>query len=101
MQIKEGDIVMIQAKKELQNWIVDNDHGYIIIQPDTLISSTTVVGGLFCNRRAVLSQMFRKIESLPHLTSSQTVLTIGKIVHKLLQKVFKFVNLVDFFNMNL
>nr|XP_050867818.1 DNA replication ATP-dependent helicase/nuclease DNA2 [Vespula vulgaris] len=86
VQIKEGDIVMIQAKKELQNWIVDNDHGYIIIQPDTLISSTTVVGGLFCNRRAVLSQMFRKIESLPHLTSSQTVLTIGKIVHKLLQK---------------
>ncbi|XP_035724130.1 DNA replication ATP-dependent helicase/nuclease DNA2-like isoform X1 [Vespa mandarinia] len=86
IQIKEGDVVMIQAKKDSQNWIVDNDHGYIVIQPDTLISSTTIVGALHCNRRAVLSEIFKKIESLPHLMSSQTALTIGRIVHRLLQK---------------
>ncbi|KAK2585939.1 hypothetical protein KPH14_010520 [Odynerus spinipes] len=86
LQIEEGDVVMIQAKKESQNWIIDNNNGFIITQPDALISSTTVVGGLFCNRRAVLIDKFGKIESLPHLMSSQPALTIGRIVHTMIQK---------------
>lgn len=89
---------MVQAKKDSQNWIVDNENGYIVIHPDTLISTTTIVGGLHCNRQAVLSEIFKKIESLPYLISSQTALTIGKIVHGLLQKVseFYFVNFLIF-----
>ncbi|KAI4477910.1 hypothetical protein M0804_012390 [Polistes exclamans] len=86
LQIKEGDVVMIQAKKESQNWIVDNDYGYIIIKPDVLISSTTIVGASYCTRRAVLSEKFGRIESLPYFVSNQMPLLIGKIVHTLLQK---------------
>ncbi|KAI4500290.1 hypothetical protein M0802_004707 [Mischocyttarus mexicanus] len=86
LQINEGDVVMIQAKKESQNWIVDNDHGYIVIKPDILISSTTIVGGLYCNRRAVLSEKFGNIESLPFFVSNQMPLIVGRIVHNLLQK---------------
>ncbi|XP_015178226.1 PREDICTED: DNA replication ATP-dependent helicase/nuclease DNA2 [Polistes dominula] len=86
LQINEGDIVVIQAKKESQNWVVDNDYGYIVIKPDVLVSSTTIVGGLYCNRRAVLSEKFGRIESLPYFISNQMPLLIGKIVHMLLQK---------------
>ncbi|XP_070169589.1 DNA replication ATP-dependent helicase/nuclease DNA2 [Polyergus mexicanus] len=86
VQAKIDDIVMIQAKKDLQQWIIDNNNGFLITQPDILISGTTITSGLFCNRRAVLTDKFRKIESLPSLNADYSVMTIGSLVHQWLQK---------------
>ncbi|XP_029178736.1 DNA replication ATP-dependent helicase/nuclease DNA2 isoform X2 [Nylanderia fulva] len=89
VQVKIDDIVMIQAKKDLQQWIIDNNNGFIITQPDILISGTTITSGLFCNRRAVLAEKFRKIESLPSLNADYSVMTIGSLVHQWLQKALR------------
>lgn len=89
VQVKIDDIVMIQAKKELQQWIVNNDNGFLITQPDLLISSTIIMNGLFCNRRAVLTKKFRKIESLPNLDSDCSTMTVGSLVHEWLQKTLQ------------
>lgn len=88
-QMKIDDIVMIQAKKDLQQWIIDNNNGFLITQPDMLISGTTITSGLFCNRRAVLAEKFRKIESLPSLNADYSVMTIGSLVHQWLQKALQ------------
>ncbi|KYM81394.1 DNA2-like helicase [Atta colombica] len=88
-QVKINDIVTIQATKGSRQWIVDNDNGFLVIQPDLLISGTTIMGGLFCNRRAVLTEKFRKIESLPNLNADYSVITMGSLVHQWLQKALQ------------
>lgn len=85
-QVKTNDIVTIQAKRESQQWIVDNNSGFLVIQPDILISGTTITGGLFCSRRAILMEKFRKIESLPCPDADYSLMTIGSLVHQWLQK---------------
>lgn len=89
VRVKIDDIVMIQAKKGPQQWIIDNNNGFLIINPDILISGTTIMSGLFCNRRAVLTDKFRKIESLPSLDADYSVMTIGSLVHQWLQKALQ------------
>lgn len=88
-QVKIDDIVTIQAKKDSQQWIIDNNNGFLVTQPDMLISGTTITSGLFCNRRAVLSEKFRKIESLPSLNADYSVMTVGSLVHQWLQKALR------------
>ncbi|XP_033337738.2 DNA replication helicase/nuclease 2 [Megalopta genalis] len=85
-KIEEGDIIAIQARKETPHWIVDNTSGFLVVHPDTLISGTTVVGALFCRRRAVLAEKFKKLESLPYFKGDQTAMVIGSLAHQLLQK---------------
>ncbi|KAL6261113.1 hypothetical protein P5V15_008642 [Pogonomyrmex californicus] len=89
VQLKIDDIVTIQAKKDSRRWIVDNNNGFLVTQPDLLISGTTIMGGLFCNRRAVLSEKFRKIESLPSLNADYSAMTIGSLTHQWLQKALR------------
>lgn len=88
-QVKTDDIVTIQAKKDSQQWVVDNNNGFLVTQPDLLISGTTITSGLFCNRRAVLAEKFRKIESLPDLNADYSVMTVGSLVHQWLQKALR------------
>ncbi|XP_020290198.1 DNA replication ATP-dependent helicase/nuclease DNA2 [Pseudomyrmex gracilis] len=89
MQVKIDDIVMIQATKTLHKWVVDNNNGFVITQPDLLISSTTIMSGLFCNRRAVLAEKFRKIELLPDLNADYTIMTVGSLIHQWMQKALR------------
>ncbi|XP_072744697.1 DNA replication ATP-dependent helicase/nuclease DNA2 [Anoplolepis gracilipes] len=89
VQVKIDDIVTIQAKKDSQRWIIDNNNGFLVTQPDILISGTTITGGLFCNRRAVLTDKFRRIESLPSLDADYSVMTVGSLVHQWLQKALR------------
>lgn len=86
-KVQKDDIVVIQARKENNQWIIDNSNGFLIVQPDALISGTTVSGALFCKRKAVLSEKFRKMESLPPFMGDSTPLVIGSLVHELLQTV--------------
>ncbi|XP_024871221.1 DNA replication ATP-dependent helicase/nuclease DNA2 [Temnothorax curvispinosus] len=88
-QMKINDIVTIQAKKDSRQWVVDNNNGLLVTQPDLLISGTTITSGLFCNRRAVLTEKFRKIESLPNLDGDYSVMTVGSLVHQWLQKALR------------
>ncbi|XP_054016381.1 DNA replication ATP-dependent helicase/nuclease DNA2 isoform X1 [Hylaeus anthracinus] len=86
VKVKKYDIVAIQARKESRYWVVDNTSGFLVIHSDMLISGTTVVSGLFCSRKAVLAEKFKKLESLPYFEGDQTPLVIGSLAHQLLQK---------------
>ncbi|XP_050492574.1 DNA replication ATP-dependent helicase/nuclease DNA2 isoform X3 [Bombus huntii] len=88
-KVQKDDIVVIQARKENNQWIIDNSSGFLIVQPDALISGTTVSGALFCKRKAVLSEKFRKMESLPPFMGDSTPLVIGSLVHELLQTAIR------------
>ncbi|ALC48772.1 CG2990 [Drosophila busckii] len=78
-----GDLISVQAQWDatLNCYVVNKDHGYCIIHPDMLISSTAVTGSLFCRRKAVLQSRFRGIDS------TNAVMLIGTLVHELLQTV--------------
>ncbi|GBP65927.1 hypothetical protein EVAR_89420_1 [Eumeta japonica] len=76
-----GDIVSIIATKSSENvYCVNNSTGLLVIRPDYLISSTSVVSGVFCRRKAVLQERFKGLDS------SNTAMTIGILVHELVQK---------------
>lgn len=64
-RIEAGDIVSIIAvwNVELQSYCVTNSDGLVVVRPDFLVSGTTVVGGLFCMRKAVLQDRFKGIET--------------------------------------
>lgn len=42
--LEVGDIVNILAKKTDGQWVINNDYGLLIFEPDLLISTTSVVG---------------------------------------------------------
>lgn len=86
-KVEKDDVIVIQARKETQYWVVDNNSGFLVVHPDILISGTTVVGGLFCSRKAILTEKFRKMESLPYYGGDQTAMVIGSLAHRLFQKV--------------
>ena len=91
-KILPGEYVIIKAKKDLESkhWIVDNHYGFLVNQPNTLISGTSVVGALFCNRRSIFSEKFRGIESLPYQGPGSHYMLTGSLTHQLLQYVFIF-----------
>lgn len=76
-----GDIVSIRASRCETSWFINNSVGLLVLHPDMLISSTAVVGSLFCLRRGVLSEWFRGIDC------DSRIMIIGSLVHELLQEV--------------
>ena len=73
---------------ETKYWVIDNHNGFIVSQPNTLISGTSVVGALFCNRRSVFSEKFRGIDSLPyHNSDGSHFMLTGSLTHQMLQYV--------------
>ena len=88
-KVEKDSIIAVEARKEKTWWKVDNEFGFIVAYPDILISSTTIVGGIFCKRKSILNEKFRKIESLPCFKTDQTAMVIGSFVHELLQKVIQ------------
>ncbi|XP_076652075.1 DNA replication helicase/nuclease 2 isoform X2 [Halictus rubicundus] len=88
-KVEAEDIVAIQARKETPHWVVDNSSGFLVVHPDILISGTTVVGALFCSRKAVLAEKFRRLESLPYFQGDQTAMVVGSLAHQLLQQAMR------------
>lgn len=89
-KLEPGEPVVVKAKLEpldAKHWTVDNNFGWIINQPDTLISGTSVVGALFCNRKSILSERFKNLESLPYNEGGNTFMLTGSLTHELLQTV--------------
>lgn len=52
-----------------------------MINPDFLISGTSVVSGVFCRRKAVLNERFRGLDP------GNQLMLIGSLVHQLFQEV--------------
>lgn len=87
--VKVGDVVHIHADwyesfdenfESYELAIIDCRSGLIVVKPDLLVSGTSVVSSLFCQRKAVLSERFRGIEP------TNQVMLNGTLVHRLLQK---------------
>lgn len=64
-RVKANDVISLKAtwNTEKMCYYVTNTSGFVVIKPDLLISGTTVVGGLFCIRKAILSDRFSGIEA--------------------------------------
>lgn len=71
-KLQIGDIVSISAvwNPKYQSFCVSSMHGFMVARPDFLVSGTTVLGGLFCMRKAVLSDRFKGIEAAMRIVSS-------------------------------
>ncbi|XP_045539294.1 DNA replication ATP-dependent helicase/nuclease DNA2 [Papilio machaon] len=81
LSLQEGDIVSILAVRNTSGQFhVNNTAGLIVFRPDYLLSSTSVVAGVFCQRKAVLQERWRGIDS------ANIAMTIGILIHELVQK---------------
>ncbi|KAH8276589.1 hypothetical protein KR044_004632 [Drosophila immigrans] len=80
--IEPGDVISVQAQWQpsLASYVINKETGYCVIQPDLLLSSTTVTGSLFCRRKAVLQERFRGVDGA-------NAMVVGTLVHELLQTV--------------
>lgn len=87
LQLSSDQICTIRAVKKSEEWVIDNADGLLIVYPDTLMSGTTIVGGLFCQRRSVLQDIFSGLQTLPHYEPDSLTMTTGVIAHEILQEV--------------
>lgn len=110
-KLQVGDVVSISAiwDPKYESFCVSSMHGLMVIRPDFLVSGTTVLGGLFCMRKAVLSDRFKGIDAAMQIVRSLLFhifieylsnfymkllyillqMTVGSIVHELFQKVLR------------
>ena len=84
-EVSEGDKVHLEVDwlGDASSGVVEDSKGNIVVEPDTLVSSTAVVSALFCMRKAVLAEKFKGMEG------GNRVMLLGTIVHELLQDVLK------------
>ncbi|XP_050329767.1 DNA replication ATP-dependent helicase/nuclease DNA2 isoform X1 [Bactrocera neohumeralis] len=83
--VKKDDIISLICvwDEKLMCYKVNNEHGFCVTNPDTLISSTSVVGSLFCRRKAVLQERFKGIDA------NSKIMVVGSMVHEMLQLVLQ------------
>lgn len=64
-KIAEDDIVsLLAAWNEAKHcYCVSSRDGFAVVRPDFLVSGTSVVGGLFCLRKSILSDRFKGIDA--------------------------------------
>ncbi|XP_028132105.2 DNA replication ATP-dependent helicase/nuclease DNA2 [Diabrotica virgifera virgifera] len=79
-----GDTIYITCAKVNNTWVVNNDWGLIVFEPDILVSSTSVVGSLWCKRRNVLAERFRGFDS------TNQYMILGTLIHSTLQHALKY-----------
>ena len=107
--IRQGDIVNVLGLDEEVNkdWVIDDMNGLLVVNPDVLISGTSIVSTLFCMRKAVLNERFKVCIAsfyngkgflfpkilLKHIfcffqgqEGSSRSMLIGTLVHELLQE---------------
>ncbi|GAB1597754.1 DNA replication ATP-dependent helicase/nuclease DNA2-like [Argonauta hians] len=83
--ITVGDIVhILEASVDAAGvYHITDEKGLLVINPDFLLSSTSVVSSLFCMRKAVLNERFKGLDK------GNLYMLYGSIVHCLLQEVLK------------
>lgn len=76
VKVENGDVIHVIGKTNT----INNASGMIIVNPDILISSTTVADSFGCKRRAVLQDRVKATSVI------NRPLVYGSILHELLQK---------------
>ncbi|XP_078269252.1 DNA replication ATP-dependent helicase/nuclease DNA2 [Rhinoraja longicauda] len=79
-EVKAGDMIHLEGEKHADTWIINRDTGYMIVNPDHLISGTSVVNSIRCMRRAVLNERFKACER------GTIHMLVGTLVHEIFQK---------------
>ncbi|XP_074640132.1 DNA replication ATP-dependent helicase/nuclease DNA2-like [Tubulanus polymorphus] len=82
--IKCGDVVHILADFDGNDTAyVSDEHGLLVVNPDFLISGTTVVSTVYCMRKSVLNNKFKGSEGTSiHMLK-------GSMIHSLFQEVLE------------
>ncbi|XP_032416821.1 DNA replication ATP-dependent helicase/nuclease DNA2 isoform X3 [Xiphophorus hellerii] len=75
-----GDVVHLEGRSEGGAWLVDRERGFLVLQPDSLISGTSISNSIRCMRRAVLGEMFKRFDG-----GSKQMLN-GTMVHEVFQR---------------
>uniref|UniRef100_A0A158P6R1 DNA replication ATP-dependent helicase/nuclease n=1 Tax=Angiostrongylus cantonensis TaxID=6313 RepID=A0A158P6R1_ANGCA len=63
------------------DWLISNEHGVMIVAPDTLVPCTSITSATWCPRKIVLNERFRG----PSVANK--AMLIGIVVHELFQLV--------------
>lgn len=81
-EIEVGDVVNIRTNVwKNEAFEVGTTSGFIVVNPDNMIPSTTVASSLFCARKTWLGDKFKG------WGGGNKVMTVGIAVHELLQRV--------------
>ncbi|MEQ2264568.1 hypothetical protein XENORESO_012835 [Xenotaenia resolanae] len=75
-----GDVVHLEGCSDSGTWLVDREQGFLVLQPDNLISGTSISSSIRCMRRAVLGEMFKSFDG-----GSKQMLN-GTMVHEVFQR---------------
>ncbi|XP_060555585.1 DNA replication ATP-dependent helicase/nuclease DNA2-like [Ruditapes philippinarum] len=81
--ISEGDTVHILADFTDNVCHITDQSGLLIINPDLLLSGTTVVSSVFCMRKSILKEKFKGCDS------RNIQMLYGSIIHAVFQQVLK------------
>lgn len=70
-KIKVGDVISIVAvwDSKIKSYCVTRTDGLIVIRADFLVSSTTVLSGIYCMRKTVLADRFKGIDPASEIVS--------------------------------
>ncbi|XP_061557385.1 LOW QUALITY PROTEIN: DNA replication ATP-dependent helicase/nuclease DNA2 [Phycodurus eques] len=78
--VVRGDMVHLEGCADAGSWVVDREHGLLVLLPDYLVSGTSISSSIRCMRRAVLGEMFKSFDG-----GSKQMLN-GTIIHKVFQR---------------
>ncbi|XP_063396497.1 DNA replication ATP-dependent helicase/nuclease DNA2-like isoform X1 [Mytilus trossulus] len=81
--VSENDIVNIVGSFDGDTYHITDNNGLIVVNPDLLLSGTTVVSSVFCMRKGVLSEKFKGCDK-----GNQQML-YGSIIHFVFQQVLQ------------
>ncbi|XP_052873343.1 DNA replication ATP-dependent helicase/nuclease DNA2 [Anopheles cruzii] len=73
-------VIASSVKKDIDCFVVDANEGMFVTNPDLLVSGTTVVGSLFCQRRGVLQENFRLFDA------ENREMHVGTLVHSVFEQ---------------
>lgn len=95
LDIEEGDVLhIVEGRFAVNKRLLSDDRdpktgvvndNLLIVNPDLLLSATSVSNAVTCLRSGVIDSMFQDIRGEPSI-----VMTVGNIVHELLQSALKF-----------
>ncbi|OLL26694.1 DNA replication ATP-dependent helicase/nuclease dna2 [Neolecta irregularis DAH-3] len=81
---RPGDIIHIIGQVNTsESFVADNSHNFVILNPDTLISSTVVADSYGCIRRAVLQDRVKATSDI------SKPLVFGSILHEIFQEAIQ------------
>ncbi|VDO97519.1 unnamed protein product [Heligmosomoides polygyrus] len=85
IQVEPGTRIRLIGAQAWGNadWLLSNEHGVMIVAPDTLVPCTSIAGATWCSRKVVLNERFRGP------TVANKAMLIGIIVHELFQAALR------------